>query len=203
MRIKNITVFLSFFLSFPEFILVIRYFVWGSTFSFSSWQDWQDHRPTHHPAHAGFRPRTTMNHFYMNDDAIGRFSLSAPFLRLSTGISASFLIFCMLSCAGHNIFVDCCVWQVSWLFLVFPFYFIAQTIFILCFHFWGILVDFLPLFDFVRGSRAKKILWWGICTKQFLLGQVSRRESIHFYIHNLDHIGMYITFFHYRNLVYI
>ena len=109
MRIKNITVFLSFFLSFPEFILVIRYFVWGSQFSCGSWQDCRDHRPTHHPAHAGFRPRTTMNHFYMNDDAIGRFSFSAPLLRPSTGISASFSIFCMLSRAGRHIFVDCCV----------------------------------------------------------------------------------------------
>ena len=43
--------------------------------------------------------------------------------------------------------------------------------------------------------RAKKIMWQGIRTKQFLWGQVSQRESIHFYIHNLDHIDIYITFF--------
>ena len=207
MRIKNITVFLSFFLSFPEFFLVIRYFVWESQFSCGSWQDWRDHRPTHHPAHAGFRPHTTMNHFYMNDDVIGRFSFSAPFLRPSTGISASFLIFLhAISFRSPHFCWLLCFWQVSWLFLVFSFYVIARKIFILCFHFWGIPVDFLPLFDFVQGSqpiRAKKIMWWGIRTKQFLLGQVSQRESICFYIHNLDHIGMYITFFHYRNLVYI
>ena len=185
--------FFLFFLCFPEFIVVIRYFVWGSPFSCGSWQDWRDHRPTHHPAHAGFRPRTTMNHFYMNDDAIGRFSFSAPFLRPSTGISASILISCMLSCAGHHIFVDCCVLTGELTFLVFSFYFVARTIFILCFHFWGIPVDFLPLFDFVQGSQpihAKKIIWWGIRTKQFLLGQVSQRESIRFYIHNLDHIDI-------------
>ncbi len=109
MRIKNITVFLSFFSMLSQIVLVICDFVGGSPLPCDSWQDWQDHRPTHNPSHAGFRPRTIMNHFYMNDDAIDQFSFFAPFLRPTTGISASFLIFCMLSCAGCHIFVDCCV----------------------------------------------------------------------------------------------
>ena len=116
MRIKNITVFLSFFLSFPEFFLVIRYFVWESQFSCGSWQDWRDHRPTHHPAHAGFRPRTTMNHFYMNDDAIGRFSFSALLLEFLPlfWFSACYLV----TVATFLLIVV--FWQVSWLFWSFP-----------------------------------------------------------------------------------
>jgi len=197
MRMKNITVFLSFFLSFPEFILVIYYFVWGRQFSCGSWQDWQDrqdHRPTHNPAHAGFCPHTIMNHFYINNDVISWFSFSAPFLRPSTGRSASFLIFCMLSHVGRHSFVDCCTFdrgELTFFGLFFLFY--CSNNFLVMFHFWGILVDFLPLFDFVQGSqpiRANKIMWWGIRTKQFLLGQVSQRESIRFYIHNLDHIDI-------------
>ncbi len=65
----------------------------------------------------------------------------------------------MLSRAGRHIFVDCCVLTSELTFWVFSFYFVAQTIFILCFHFCGIPVDFLPLFDFVQGSqpiRAKE-----------------------------------------------
>ncbi len=110
--------FFLFFLWFPEFIVVIRYFVWGSPFSCGSRQDWRDHRPTHHPAHAGFRPRTTMNHFYMNDDAIGRFSLSAPFWGL--------LLFCLFFDFLHAI--SCRSPHFCWL---------------LCFDKWA---DFLGLF---------------------------------------------------------
>ena len=135
MCLINITVFLSFFLSFPEFILVIYYFVWGRQFSCGSWQDWRDHRPTHHPAHAGFRPRTTMNHFYMNDDAIGWFSFSAPFLRPSTGISASFFIFLHAISFRSPHFFDCCVLTGELTFFGLFFLFIARMIFILCFHF--------------------------------------------------------------------
>ena len=43
------------------------------------------------------------------------------FLRPSTGISASFLIVCMLSRDGRHIFVDCCVLTGELTFLVFSF----------------------------------------------------------------------------------
>ena len=92
-----------------QIVLVIHDFVGGSPFSCGSWQDWQDHRPAHNSAHAGLRPHTIMNHFYMNNDVIGQFSFLASFLRPSTGISASSLIFCMISRADHHILVDCSV----------------------------------------------------------------------------------------------
>ena len=91
-----------------------------SWISCGSWQYGQNHGPT----------LTTQQHMlesthhwepflHFNHDAIGQFSLSALFLRPSTGFFCLFCVFCVLSPAHHHLLVDCCIWQVSWIFWFF------------------------------------------------------------------------------------
>ena len=148
--------FFLFFSMLFQIVLVICDFVGGSPFPYDSWQDWQDHRPTHNPVHAGFHPHTIMNQFYLNNERLANFHFWLPFWGLLLEFLPLFWFSACYLLPVATFLLIVVFWQVSWLFSVFSFCCIARPIFILFFHFWGFLVDFLPLFDFVNLFKSKE-----------------------------------------------